>query len=130
MPPRPINAPRSLVNVADGGALALGSTNRLGTLTIGGTLAFSGNATMTARVEPNDGGAIYASEITGAGPVAVSLVPETSGSTGYERLLVSSSAAIPTTFTCSTTGWKLEKRAEGTEIWAVKPDSATVVLFR
>ena len=118
------------VTVADGGALALGSTNRLGTLTIGGTLAFSGDATMTARVEPNDGGAIHAAAITGAGTVAVSVVSETSGSTGYERLLVSSDAAIPTTFTCSTQGWKLESRAEGTEIWAVKPDTATVVVFR
>ena len=117
------------VTVADGGALALGSTNRLGTMTIGGTLAFSGNATMTARVEPNDGGALHAAAITGTGTVAVFLSSESPRS-GYERLLVSSDAAIPTTFTTASTGWKLEKRDEGKEIWAIKPDAATVLLFR
>ena len=117
------------VSLADGAALALGSTNHLGTLTVGGTLSFAGNATMTACVEPDDGSALHAAAITGTGTVAVSIA---SGSRrgGYERLLVSSDAAIPTTFTCSTTGWKLESRENGTQIWAVKPASATVVLLR
>ena len=118
------------VTVADGGALAPGSTDGLGTLAVVGTLSFSGDATMAVRLEKGACGAIDAGAVAGGGTVAVSLSTQSRATSGCEACILRSATAIPTTFSCATRGYRLEMRAGDTELWAVKERTSTIFSVR
>ena len=118
------------VTVANGGALAPGSTDGLGAMTVGGTLAFENGATLRARIEPDACGTVDAATVTNAGTVDVELSTQSTSSAGFGACVLRSASAIPGTFRCATKGYRVELRNGDTELWALKNPTGTLLFVK
>ena len=115
------------LSVKNGGKLAPGDTNGLGTMTIlqGGVAFEDGAALEVTAGKAGQGEISVAGAVTGAATIPVTVHGE-----GYGKWKILEAASIEPTFQSATSGVLITVEASGTQLWAERLDPVTVIVIR
>lgn len=115
------------ITVNNGGTLAPGDANGIGTMTIlQGGVAFAAGSRLEVTA-----GKTNTSVLSAAGPVTGSfIIPVTVKGEGSGKWMVMQATSIAPTFVSATSGVVLTLEASGTQLWAERINPATVIVVR